>query len=546
MNFKQTLLTATAILIMFSAIFFTLPAKADATSIVIEPVIGTIGDRISLTGNGFIGKLATIYWDDKKIIQNIPVSKQGQISYTFEIPTTTKGVHIIKVTDDSNWSTITAFSEFTVVPGIVMEPPWGKPMNTVTIIGNGFAPGETGIKIYFEGKILSKTPITADKMGSWHYMFQVPELSKDEYKISVTGDATQPGEVPEAIFTIAPFCKAAPLSGPVGTRVTISGVGFRAGEDGITFTWDGPILDTNFVALPNGSFSYDIIVPPSTKGRHIIGIYGSSFTPKGIVPDIEFEVTPQISITPSELINSKDIRIDGTGYNAGELVSITYDNINTGKSTTTDAKGNFSIVIQPLGTVGKNHTIIATGNKGAVAQATYILSVTVPAAPQLLYPGPGAKIETYNSAINVILSMFKYIGDIFNTPSSSQHKMDDAVLFSLNWDISGDKTDLKYTVQISKTEDFSDMVLLKEGITSPPLQVTKSDLPLDSAYYWRVKAINESGLSSPWSNAWKFEIATASPLILATSILIMLLGLTVIVFAIFAIIAIINRNKAGI
>ena len=86
--------------------------------------------------------------------------------------------------------------------------------------------------------------------------------------------------VPVVLFTIGPYCTATPLSGPVGTKVTISGKGFRTGEDGVTFTWDGPIIDTNFTAQPNGTFSWPITVPPSVKGEHTIGIYGSSFTPK--------------------------------------------------------------------------------------------------------------------------------------------------------------------------------------------------------------------------------------------------------------------------
>lgn len=532
-----------AFTIIFSTIFFSSTANAEATSIAIKPTTGTVGASVSLTGDGFIGKLATIYWDDKKVIQNIPVSKQGKISYTFEIPPAAKGVHIIKVTDDSNWSNITASSDFTVVPSIVMEPPWGKPMNSITIIGNGFAPNETGIKTYFEGKALSKTPIAADKTGSWYSMFQVPDLPKGEYRISASGDTTLPGEVPELVFTISPFCKATPLSGPVGTHVTISGVGFRAGEDGITFTWAGPIIDTNFVARPNGSFSHEIVVPPSTKGRHIIGIYGSSFTPKGVVPDIEFEVTPQISLTPSDLINSKDIRIDGTGYNAGEVVSITYDNINTGKSTTTDAHGSFSAVIQSLSTPGGNHVIVATGSRGAAAQATYVLPVTAPPAPQLLYPGPGAQIKAHNSVIDVIFSIFKSLIGVFNSSTGSQQKINDEILSAMNWDVSGDKTGLKYTLQIAKSEDFSAVVSLKEGITTTTFQISKSDLPLAGTYYWRVKATNDSGLSSPWSNSWNFEVMPTSTLIFAISIVIIILALAIIAFAIMAII---NRNKSRI
>jgi hypothetical protein len=541
LNSKRILLIACTLSILLSSMLFILPSKVHATSITINPASGIIGSQISLSGEGFIGKLASIYWDEKKIIQNVPITKQGQINYTFEIPSASKGAHVVKVTDDSNWSTITASLNFMVTPSITMEPPWGKPTNTITIIGNGFAPNETGIKTFFASNPLSKTPIVADKTGSWHSILTVPDLPKGEYTVGASGDGTQPGETPEIVFTIAPYCKATPLSGPVGTRVTISGVGFRAGEDGITFTWDGPIIDTNFVARPNGSFSYDIVVPPSVKGRHIIGIYGSSFTPKNIVPDIEFEVTPTISIVPSDLFNSKDLTINGAGYNAGEVISVTYDNANTNKTSTTDALGSFKMVIQSLPTPGKNHTIVATGSKGAVAQATYVSTVVAPAAPQLLYPGPGAKIQTYNSVLDVIFSIFKYVGGIFDSFTGSQQKINDQVLTAMNWAASPDQTGLKYTLQISKSEDFSAVVLLKESITATTYQINKSSLPLAGSYYWRVKATNDSGLSSPWSNTWKFDVIAASPLIFTISIVIIILALAIIVFAI---IAIINRNRA--
>lgn len=543
MNSKRILLIACALSVILSSMLFILPSKVHATTINIDPTKGVIGAKISLTGEGFIGKLASIYWDDKKIIQNVPVSKQGQINYTFEIPSTTKGTHIIKVTDDSNWSNITASMNFIVVPSINMEPPWGKPQNSITIVGNGFAPGETGIKTYFDGKALSKLPVSADKSGTWYSMFTVPDLPKGEYIIGVSGDSTQPGETPDIVFTVAPFCKATPLSGPVGTKITLSGVGFRPGEDGMTFTWDGPILDTNVVARPNGSFDFDIFVPPSVKGRHIIGIYGSSFTPKGIVPDIEFEVTSSITITPSDMFNSKDLLIKGSGYNAGELISITYDKTNTGKSTTTDGKGSFSVVIQSLSTPGKNHVIVATGNKGAVAQETYVSAVVAPAAPTLLYPGSGAKIQTYNSVLDVMFSIFKYLGGIFDAFTGSQQKMNDTVMSAMNWDVSGDKTGLKYTLQISKTSDFSAIVLLKEGITATTYQVNKSNLPLAGTYYWRVKAISDNGLSSPWSNTSQFEVIAASPLIFTISIVIIVLILAIIIFAV---IALINRNRVKV
>ena len=515
-------------------------APSQPTAINISSSTGSPGSTITLTGEGFIGKLATVYWDDKKIVQNIPITKSGQINYTFEIPSAPKGTHTIRVIDDSNWSNITATSNFRIIPSLSLEPPWGRPTNMITIIGNGFAPGETGINIYFDSKPIAKTPITADKLGTWHAMFTVPDLPKGEYKLSVSGDATQPGEISPVLFTIAPFCKATPVSGPVGTRVNITGVGFRPGEDGITFTWDGPILDTNFTAKPNGSFSYDIVIPPSVKGRHVIGIYGSSFTPKGIVPDIEFEVVPSINITPSSLINSRDITIDGAGFNAAELVSISYDKTSTGKSVTTDSKGNFSITIKALPVAGKTHTITATGNKGAVAQGMYELTATVPSEPQLLYPGPGARIQMYNSATDMIEGLVKSAHIISTTSASSQGKNDNMVLSTMNWSTSDQQKDLQYTLQISKTDDFSVLVCNKEGITTTSYQLLRADIPEGGTYFWRVKATNEAGLSSPWSNTWKFDVISASPLIISIATTAFIL---IVAILIFGIMALVNRVR---
>ena len=82
------------------------------------PTGGPQAHKAAITGDGFIGKLATIYWDDKKLIQNVPVSKTGQINFTFEIPSSTKGDALGKGYDDSNWANINASADFSITPSI--------------------------------------------------------------------------------------------------------------------------------------------------------------------------------------------------------------------------------------------------------------------------------------------------------------------------------------------------------------------------------------------------------------------------------------------
>jgi hypothetical protein len=529
-----------ALLIIASAVLSFLPSRVYATSITLAPSSGVTGSKIALTGDGFIGKIATIYWDDKKIIQNVPVSKTGQINYSFEIPSSCKGTHVIKVTDDSNWSNITATASFSITPSIITEPPWGKINTRVYIFGYGFAPNEGGIKYSWDAKPLSKSPIQADKAGSWSSQFDVPSGPKGEYIIGISSDSTGSGEVPGLVFTVSPFCKATPLSGPVGTKITLTGVGFRPGEDGLTFTWDGPIIDTNVVAQPNGSFSFVITAPPSVKGRHILGIYGSSFTPIGIVPDIEFEVTPIIQLTPSNVMNSRDLKIDGTGFNAAEILAINYDKSNTGTTTTTDAKGNFSATIKVPAKPGKEHTVEAAGNKGGLAQATYVSGTLPPPLPQLLFPGPGATVQSNNSVVDVIISIFKSIGGLFSSSPASPLTKTEGILTAMNWSVSGDQAGVKYSLQISKTADFVNVILRKDGIEGTTYSLDRSALASAGTYYWRVSASNETGEASPWSNYWMFELVPTSPLVMAIAITILILVLAMLIFAVLAII---SRNR---
>ena len=529
-----------ALLIIASAVLSFLPSRVYATSITLAPSSGITGSKIALTGDGFIGKIATIYWDDKKIIQNVPVSKTGQINYSFEIPPSSKGTHVIKVTDDSNWSNITATANISITPSIITEPPWGKISTRIYIFGYGFAPNEGGIKCTWDANPLSRSPIQADKSGSWSSQFDVPTGPKGEYVIGVSSDSTGSGEVPGLVFTISPFCKATPLSGPVGTKITLTGVGFRPGEDGLTFTWDGPIIDTNVVAQPNGSFSFVITVPPCAKGRHILGIYGSSFTPIGIVPDIEFQVTPTIQLVPSNVMNSRDLKIEGTGFNAAEILAINYDKANTGDTTTTDAKGNFSVTIKVPAKPGKEHAIEAAGNKGGLAQATYVSGTLPPPLPQLLFPGPGATVQSNNSVVDVIVSIFKSAGGLFGSSPASPLNKPEGIITAMNWSVSGDQTGVKYSLQISKTADFVNVILRKDGIEGTTYNLDGASLASAGTYYWRVRASNETGEVSPWSNYWMFELVPTSPLVMAIAITILILVLAMLVFAVMAII---SRNR---
>ena len=124
-------------------------------------------------------------------------------------------------------------------------------------------------------------------------------------------------------------------------------------------------------------------------------------------------------------------------------------------------------------------------------------------------------------------------------PASPQNKAD-GIITAMNWSVSGDQTGVKYSLQISKTADFVNVILRKDGIEGTTYNLDGAGLASAGTYYWRVRASNEVGDVSPWSNYWMFELIPTSPLVMAIAITILILVLAMLAFAILALV---NRNR---
>jgi hypothetical protein len=64
-----------------------------------------------------------------------------------------------------------------------------------------------------------------------------------------------------------------PVSGPAGTKVTVTGSGFYAGET-VTLYWDGITILGQPKTTATGSFSTTITIPQATTGAHVIAARG--------------------------------------------------------------------------------------------------------------------------------------------------------------------------------------------------------------------------------------------------------------------------------
>lgn len=232
-------------------------------------------------------------------------------------------------------------------------------------------------------------------------LFAVPDLIVDPKKQTILDinkqdiiiNTSQPIDTK---FPTTPYVKVAPLSGPVGAQLFIYGWGFRPNEDGMTITWDGEIIKCNIRAELDGRLIIDgtkrdygtfrsgddytetVYVPVTTQGNHILGVYGSSFTARGVVNDIVFKVAPEIKLLYASNPDVTEITIDGTGFAGGELVTIILDKADTNIKATADGNGSFNAVLPLVSRQNKEYVVDTLGDKGNSAQASFVSALARP------------------------------------------------------------------------------------------------------------------------------------------------------------------------
>jgi hypothetical protein len=238
-----------------------------------SPTEGPVGTMVELSGVGFDananiearfdGNLVDIAAGDDRFKGN------GSFTSRIEIPESPAGVHTITIEDAGGHRSEV---RFTVEPQITIEPTQASSNEEIEVRGNGFGANED-IFIYFDGTPMYITgDYDTDHCGSFVSKFLVPEeTDPGSYEVEVEDNhfnfAIATLEV-GAGLTIDPVTTTTD-PGYVGDTVTVSGIGFKANwEIIITYASDSVTFST--VSLGDGSFSYDLTIPASAAGAHII------------------------------------------------------------------------------------------------------------------------------------------------------------------------------------------------------------------------------------------------------------------------------------
>lgn len=226
-----------------------------ANNMVVTPNSANVGMPITVTGSGFRGSRTVNIYFDNTVVATAHSDANGSFSITFNAVAGTGGTHTIS----SNDGEYAASSNFIIQPSIALEQISGKMGDKVNITGAGFDPGRT--MVIRLGTIQVKST-TTDAIGSFKEEITVPQLDIGSYNLNAS-DGAYTSSVP---FTITTSFNISPITGYVGSSITVKGSGF----DGmVTIKYDENTV-ANAIANPDGSFSTTFVAPISIHGLHTV------------------------------------------------------------------------------------------------------------------------------------------------------------------------------------------------------------------------------------------------------------------------------------
>jgi len=209
--------------------------------------------------------------------------------------------------------------------------------------------------------------------------------------------STSASSVPDRIFT-TPNLTLSLTSGPAGTIVTISGVGFKPFETGIYITWDSVALPTALMADAAGAWIAYLVVPTTTGGIHIVDAYGA-YTPAAQVPNQTFTVTPGVTVTGTGSRPGETVTVTGTGFGVLETgIVVTWDGVVVGTVGTASSTGGWTFTLTIPNSVTGAHLINAYGSVTSAGSAANATLIVAPGLTMSLASGAVGTLVTVNGS----------------------------------------------------------------------------------------------------------------------------------------------------
>jgi hypothetical protein len=536
---------------------------------------GTPNSRLEVKGLGFVADQPVPVSFDGEIISSPSANSQGSWSIDLFIPESPAGVY--SVTVPSPGGELNA--PFRVTPAIVLSGTHGEPGAPIDLAGFGFASNEKGITVTLNQTQLV-SGISAGPTGSWNVSFIVPSIPAQSYALQASGPVTSAGSLADEIITIAPVLTIRPASGVPGSVVNVAGSGFRSQERDIVISYDGIPVATVLLADAQGTFTTSFAVPVSAGGLHFISHSRAIAIASG-GSEASFQVARGISLDQTEGPPDSKINISGLGFTANDpLITITFDDDQVLAEVAAGPQGSFttSIVIPPspagprliqasgsdLSSITKTEQgfnvqpslglSIASGNVGDIvevsglgfealatvtlayddelteasaaagASGSFVLEFTVPASIHGEHT-----IKVMDEEGNEVQAAFSIedtppaIAALLGPESGTRGGFFGGFRPSLDWRPVDDASGVTYDLQVSKSAEFSNPILEKQGLTAPLYALLEQDALPRGTYYWRVRAVDGASNQAPWSDPFEVNSGIIAPwMILALAALAVL------------------------
>jgi hypothetical protein len=304
----------------------------------IEPDMARFGDKILISGEGYMGKEKIKIISDDKVYM---VQATAGGSWTFLFNPQFGGKKVMTTKGIEKEETMV----FWIRPKIKVSPTIGSRGTVLTIEGAGFSPEER-VQMATNRNYRVKFA-EASKKGTFSTNYTIENQPAGKGFFYAVGTRYYLDDAKD--FEMKANLTLIPSNGEVGSLMTISGTGFAPSPDGLAA---GEPISIDFGTHQTrakistdyyGSFQIPFFVPKAKGGVVVVKAEGES---SGITSNASWTVTAEIKELPSSGIAGEPIKIKGDGFFEKEKIEIAWNDMRGTETKSTffvDEMGAFDI-----------------------------------------------------------------------------------------------------------------------------------------------------------------------------------------------------------